>query len=151
MAKVITRQGARCKEIYKKPPSTTLVERGLYESRSRSQDHQDSYIQMLSPKDSPESKTHLLYYESIYRTLPLTDPSKQIIANTIEEKRKTFANYLLTNLAEIDDIPFDTPTASSRSITFPDIAIQDIELTILKSGNTAPDTNEIPTKILQIV
>ncbi|APA05858.1 hypothetical protein sscle_01g006280 [Sclerotinia sclerotiorum 1980 UF-70] len=86
----------------------------------------------------------------IYRTPPLADLSKQTIANTIEEKRETFANNLLTNLAEIDDIPFDTPTTPSRSITFPDIAIQDIELAILKAGNTAPGADEIPTKILQV-
>ncbi|APA10088.1 hypothetical protein sscle_05g048580 [Sclerotinia sclerotiorum 1980 UF-70] len=86
----------------------------------------------------------------IYRTPPLADLSKQTIANTIEEKRETFANNLLTNLAEVDDIPFDTPTAPSRSITFPDIAIQDIELAILKAGNTAPGADEIPTKILQV-
>ncbi|APA07400.1 hypothetical protein sscle_02g021700 [Sclerotinia sclerotiorum 1980 UF-70] len=86
----------------------------------------------------------------IYHTPPLADLSKQTIANTIEEKRETFANNLLTNLAEVDDIPFDTPTAPSRSITFPDIAIQDIELAILKAGNTAPGADEIPTKILQV-
>ncbi|RAL58046.1 hypothetical protein DID88_009541 [Monilinia fructigena] len=86
----------------------------------------------------------------VYRTPPLKDPINHEIANNIEEKRKVLVKNLLTNAAEVDDIPFDVPTIPGQYIPFPRIVMSDLEQAILKAGNTAPGADEIPTRILQI-
>ncbi|EDN95520.1 hypothetical protein SS1G_11398 [Sclerotinia sclerotiorum 1980 UF-70] len=86
----------------------------------------------------------------VYRTPPLKDPINHEIANNIEEKRKVLVKNLLTNAAEVDDIPFDIPTIPGQHISFPRIVMSDLEQAILKTGNTVPGANEIPTKILQV-
>ncbi|KAJ8066801.1 hypothetical protein OCU04_004188 [Sclerotinia nivalis] len=85
-----------------------------------------------------------------YRTPPLVDPLDHSLATTIQTKRDLLINNLLTNTAEVNDIPFDSPSTSIRSIAFPAITIQDIQTAILRTGNTAPGIDEIPTKILQL-
>ncbi|RAL58910.1 hypothetical protein DID88_009330 [Monilinia fructigena] len=81
---------------------------------------------------------------------PLKDPINHEIANNIEEKRKVLVKNLLTNAAEVDDIPFDVPTIPGQYIPFPRIDMSDLEQAILKAGNTAPGADEIPTRILQV-
>jgi ribonuclease HI/endonuclease/exonuclease/phosphatase (EEP) superfamily protein YafD len=86
-----------------------------------------------------------------YRTPPLVDPQDPSgpPANTPAEKQDLLIKELLTNSAEVGDIPFNSPSLAARAIKFPEVSIQDIRKSILQAGNTAPGTDEIPTKLLQ--
>ena len=86
-----------------------------------------------------------------YRSPPFADPLHSTIelAASIKDKRDILLRNLLTNTAEAGDIPFDSPVAPMCTIFFPPIIEQDVQKAILKAGNTAPGSNEIPTKVLQ--
>jgi ribonuclease HI len=87
-----------------------------------------------------------------YRSPPLADPQDPTapLAASTQEKRNLLVKNLLTNTAEVGDIPFDSPTIAVREIPFPPITAQDIRIAILKAGNTAAGADEIPTKVLQV-
>ena len=85
-----------------------------------------------------------------YRTPPLTNPQDRSLAVTTQDKRDLLISNLLTNSAEVCDIPFDSPTTAICSISFPEITAQDIQTAILRAGNTAPGIDEISTKILPL-
>ena len=79
----------------------------------------------------------------------LQDPSA-LPAASIQSKRDLLVKNLLMNTAEVGDIPFDSPTTAIRNIKFPHITARDIRKAVLEAGNTAPGSDENPTKILQI-
>jgi hypothetical protein len=87
-----------------------------------------------------------------YRSPPLRDPSSpdQPPAVSLPDKRAVLVRNLLQNTAEAGDIPLDTPAVPSTSLPFPDVLDTDVERAILRTGNTAPGLDEIPTCILQI-
>jgi ribonuclease HI/endonuclease/exonuclease/phosphatase (EEP) superfamily protein YafD len=87
-----------------------------------------------------------------FHSPPLVDPQDPDGPSAVstEEKRALLVKELLTNTAEAGDVPFDAPTAAKANIQFPEITTQDIQQAILKAGNTAPGTDEIPTRVLQL-
>ncbi len=87
-----------------------------------------------------------------FRSPPLVDPqdpTKYSVVST-DEKRTQLIKELLTNTAEVGDIPFDSPATAPRTIQFPETTAQDIRKAILKAGNTAPGIDDIPTNILNL-
>jgi Endonuclease-reverse transcriptase len=87
-----------------------------------------------------------------YRSPPLIDPQNPTgaPANNASEKRDLLIRELLTNTADAGDVSFDAPAVAARDIPFPATTAQDIRKAILGAGNTAPGTDEIPTKVLQL-
>lgn len=87
-----------------------------------------------------------------YRSTPLVDPRnpERPLATTTEEKRQVLLNNLLSNPTEVCDIPFQAPTVPIRSVPFPTLTLQEIQNSLLRAGNTAPGSDEIPTCILKI-
>jgi len=86
-----------------------------------------------------------------YRSPPFTDPENLhagLVAD-IDKKRDILIRNLLTNSAEVGDIPFDSPTAATCKIDLPPVTVTDIRKAILKAGNTTPGQDEIPTAILK--
>src|SRR5271165_1044939 len=73
-----------------------------------------------------------------YRSPPFTDPQNPSIglAADIDKKRDILVRNLLTNTAEVGDIPFDSPTTATRNIEFPPVTVTDIRKAILGAGNT---------------
>src|SRR5271165_482717 len=67
----------------------------------------------------------------------------------IDKKRNILVCNLLTNTAEVGDIPFDLPTTATCNIEFPPVTVTDIRKSILGAGNTTPGLDEIPTAILK--
>src|SRR5271165_460571 len=86
-----------------------------------------------------------------YRSPPFADPQNPHLglAAGIEEKRDILLRKLLTNSAEVGDIPFDSPTAATCKIDFPPVTVTDIRKSILGAGNTTPGLDEIPTAVLK--
>ncbi|KAI0992726.1 hypothetical protein K3495_g15459, partial [Podosphaera aphanis] len=86
-----------------------------------------------------------------FRSPPLKDPRfpGKPPATGAAEKRAVLADNLLANLAQVADIPFDTPTAPSRAISFPPLTRQEVKDSVLRVGNTTPGIDEIPTAILR--
>ena len=75
-----------------------------------------------------------------YRSPPFTDLENLhagLVAD-IDKKRDILIRNLLTNSAEVGDIPFDSPTAATRKINFPPVIVTDIQKAILEAGNTTP-------------
>jgi hypothetical protein len=87
-----------------------------------------------------------------FRSPPLADPqdSTRKSAVSTDEKRTLLIKELLTNTAEVGDIPFDSPATAPRAITFPETTSQDIRKAILEAGNTTPGIDDIPTNILKL-
>ncbi|KAI0990756.1 hypothetical protein K3495_g17431, partial [Podosphaera aphanis] len=87
-----------------------------------------------------------------FRSTPLKDPRflERPPATSLPDKREILLGNLLTNLAVAGDIPLDTPTVATRSISFPPLCRDEVREAILKAGNTAPGADEIPTAILRI-
>jgi ribonuclease HI len=86
-----------------------------------------------------------------YRSPPFTDPENlhaSLVAD-IDKKRDILIRNLLTNSAEVGDIPFDSPTAATCKIDLPPVTVTDIRKAILKARNTTPGQDEIPTAILK--
>src|SRR5271165_7310943 len=71
------------------------------------------------------------------------------LAARIEEKCDILLCNLLTNSAEVGDIPFDSLTAATCKIDFPPVTVTDICKSILGAGNTTPSLDEIPTAVLK--
>src|SRR5271157_660023 len=71
------------------------------------------------------------------------------LAARIKEKRDILLYNLFTNLAEVSNIPFDSPTAATCKIDFPPVTVTDIRKSILGAGNTTPGLDEIPTAVLK--
>ncbi|CCU81843.1 endonuclease/reverse transcriptase [Blumeria hordei DH14] len=87
-----------------------------------------------------------------FQSTPLEDPRSLYHppATLLPEKREILLGNLLTNLAEVGDIPLDTPTVANCSISFPPLCQDEVQDLILRAGNTAPGVDEIPTAILRI-
>jgi ribonuclease HI len=86
-----------------------------------------------------------------YRSPPLKDPSSpnMPLATTLPEKRAVLARNLLHNPSEVGDTPLDAPTVPITALPFPTVLDTDVERAILRTRNTAPGADEIPTCILQ--
>ena len=82
---------------------------------------------------------------------PLKDPysPNQPLATSLAEKRAVLARNLLQNPSEVEDIPLNAPAVPSMALPFPTVLITDVERAILRTGNTAPGADEIPTGVLQ--
>jgi hypothetical protein len=87
-----------------------------------------------------------------YCSLPLKDPIRPDLppATTLLAKRDVLARNLLQNVAEIGDIPLDSPTVPSISLSFLDITDIEVCKAVLNARNTAPREDEITTEVLQI-
>jgi hypothetical protein len=87
-----------------------------------------------------------------YRSPPLKDPTRPDLppATTLLAKRDVLARNLLQNVAEIGDIPLDSPTVPSISLPFPDITDTEVCKAVLNARNTAPGEDEITTEVLRI-
>ncbi len=57
---------------------------------------------------------------------------------------------LLTNTAEVGDIPGFSPLVAVRNIPFPPITPENVRKLILRAGNTAPGMDEIPIIVLRL-
>ena len=86
-----------------------------------------------------------------FRSTPLKDPRspERPPATSLPEKREILLGNLLTNLAEVGDIPLDTPTVAKRSISFPPLYQDEVQDAILRAGDIAPGADEIPTAMLR--
>src|SRR5271165_5828632 len=71
------------------------------------------------------------------------------LAARIEEKCNILLCNLLTNLAEVSNIPFNSPTAATCKIDFPSVTVTDICKSILGARNTTLSLDEIPTAVLK--
>jgi len=78
----------------------------------------------------------------------LQNPHLGLVAS-IEEKCNILLYNLLTNLAEVGNIPFDSSTAATCKIDFSPITVTDICKSILGARNTTPSLDEIPTAVLK--
>ena len=87
-----------------------------------------------------------------YRSPPLKDPTRPDLppATTLLAKRDVLARNLLQNVAEIGDIPLDSPTVPSISLPFLDITDTEVCKAVLNARNTAPREDEITTEVLRI-
>src|SRR5271167_3938473 len=86
-----------------------------------------------------------------YRSPPFTDlqnPSIGLAAD-IDKKRDILVCNLLTNTAEVGDIPFDSPTTATCNIEFPPVTVTDIQKAILRARNTTLGQDKIPTAVLK--
>lgn len=86
-----------------------------------------------------------------YRSSPLKDPRFPdcLPAYTLLGKMEVLAKNLLTNPSNVGDIPMDSPAVPSTSLPFTTPSIEEIRDAILRTGNTAPGVDEIPTIILR--
>src|SRR5271165_3702020 len=91
-------------------------------------------------------KSTRAYYSPLFADLQ--NPYLGLAAG-IEEKRDILLCNLLTNLAKVSDIPFDSLTAATCKIDFPLVTVTDICKFILGAGNTTPGLDEIPTAVLK--
>ena len=87
-----------------------------------------------------------------YRSPPLKDPTRPDLppATTISAKMDTLARNLLQNVAEVGDIPLDSPAVSNSSLPFPEITDTEVCKAVLNVRNTSPREDEITTEVLQI-
>ena len=86
------------------------------------------------------------YYSPLFADLQ--NPHLGLAAG-IEEKRDILLCNLFTNLAEVSNIPFNSPTAATCKIDFPPVIVTDICKFILGARNTTPGLDEIPTAVLK--
>jgi hypothetical protein len=87
-----------------------------------------------------------------YRSPPLKDPTRPDLppATSLSAKRDTLARNLLQNVAEVGDIPLNSPAVSNSSLPFPEITDTEVCKVVLNVRNTAPREDEITTEVLQI-
>lgn len=87
-----------------------------------------------------------------FRSAPLSDPLHPAAppAVTLADKRRVLATNLLTNQADVDDIPLDSPSVPRRALYLPGLTDPEIDNCVLNAGNTAPGADEIPTAILRL-
>src|SRR5271166_1069538 len=78
----------------------------------------------------------------------LENPQAGLTAD-INKKWDILLYNLLTNSAEVGDIPLDSFTAATQKIEFPPITATDIQKSILGARNTTSSLDEIPTAILK--
>src|SRR5271165_7041599 len=71
------------------------------------------------------------------------------LAVGIEEKRDILLCNLLTNLAKVSDIPFDSSTAATCKIDFFSVTVTDICKSILGARNTTSSLDEIPIAVFK--
>lgn len=86
-----------------------------------------------------------------YRSPPLKDlrfPDDPP-ASSLSAKRDVLVGNLLQNMAEVGDIPANSPAVPRGSLSFFKPTLEDIQEAILRANNTAPGADEITTRILQ--
>ena len=85
-----------------------------------------------------------------FRMPPLRDPLNPAAppASSLEEKGEVLIKNLLTNAAEVGDIPPDTPTVPRAALPFPEITDIEAENAVLRAANTAPGADEVTTAVL---
>src|SRR5271157_2356727 len=71
------------------------------------------------------------------------------LAAKIEEKCDILLCNLLTNLAEVGNIPFDSSTAATCKIDFSPVTVTDICKFILGARNTTSSLDEIPIAVFK--
>jgi hypothetical protein len=83
---------------------------------------------------------------------PLFDPMnpKAPKAVTLSAKRKVLIRNLLQNIAEVGDIPLNSPAVPYALLPFLEITDVEIYNAVLGAGNTAPGKDEIPTLVLKV-
>src|SRR5271165_6630279 len=86
------------------------------------------------------------YYSPLFADLQ--NPHLGLAAG-IEEKCDILLCNLLTNLAKVSNIPFDSSTAATCKIDFSLVTVTDICKSILRARNTTFSLDKIPTAVLK--
>lgn len=86
-----------------------------------------------------------------FHSAPLKDPEQPDtpLAITPTEKSEILMRNLLTNHAEVGDIPLDAASVPRALLPFPTVTLEEMETAVINAGNTAPEIDEIPTSTLK--